>query len=165
MMSAYKENLVKKETEDHINQVKSLIELLLAELNYRAETHDQSKLESSEFQSIVKYTPLLKQTTYGSDEYRQLLKKMKPAIDHHYSVNKHHPEHFHEEGINGMNLVDLIEMVCDWKAATLRHNDGNIDRSIAINKERFNLSLQMVHVIKNTMLLLEELSSENIEKA
>ena len=36
-----------------------------------------------------------------------------------------------------LNLLDLIELFCDWKASTLRHNDGNIKKSIEINQNRF----------------------------
>jgi len=45
---------------------------------------------------------------------------MKPAIEHHYKNNRHHPEHFNN-GIDEMNLVDLIELLCDWKAASERN--------------------------------------------
>ena len=31
--------------------------------------------------------------TYGSDEYKACLTEMKPALDHHYAANRHHPEH------------------------------------------------------------------------
>lgn len=33
-------------------------------------------------------------------------------LDHHYQNNDHHPEHF-ELGINGMNLLQLLEMLAD----------------------------------------------------
>ena len=40
--------------------------------------------------------------------------QVRHAIEHHMSVNRHHPE-FHEDP-NHMSEVDLIEMVCDWTA-------------------------------------------------
>ena len=49
--------------------------------------------------------------------------KFKPAIDHHYANNRHHPEHW-PNGINDMTLMDLIEMLADWKAATARNKNG-----------------------------------------
>jgi hypothetical protein len=37
---------------------------------------------------------------------------MAPALKHHYENNRHHPEHF-KNNIDDMNLIDLIEMLCD----------------------------------------------------
>lgn len=42
------------------------------------------------------------------------------------------------------------EMFFDWKAAGERHADGNIYKSIEINKDRFKLSKQTVDIFKNT---------------
>lgn len=53
--------------------------------------------------------------------------------------------------VNGMNLFDLIEMVCDWYAATKRHADGDIDISFAINRDRFDISPQLLNVMRNTV--------------
>ena len=71
---------------------------------------------------------------YESDEYKQVLKEIEEAVQHHYQVNRHHPEHF-ENGINGMNLIDLIEMVCDWVAASQRVKDGDVYKSLDINRD------------------------------
>ena len=65
----------------------------------------------------------------------------------------HHPE-CHKNGINDMNLLDLIEMFCDWKAASERHNDGNIRKSIEINGKRFNMSDQLVKIFENSVEIL-----------
>ena len=67
---------------------------------------------------------------------------------------EYHPEHF-SNGIQGMNLVDLIEMFCDWVSATERHDNGDIYKSININKERFNYSDDLVSIFKNTVELLD----------
>jgi hypothetical protein len=50
-----------------------------------------------------------------------------------------------------MSLIDLIEMICDWKAATLRHNDGDINKSIELNKDRFGYSDDLAQIFKNTV--------------
>jgi hypothetical protein len=55
-----------------------------------------------------------------------------------------------ERGINGMSLFDLLEMLCDWKAAGERHADGCVKRSLKVNKERFKLSDQLASVLHNT---------------
>ncbi len=53
-------------------------------------------------------------------------------------------------GINGMSLLDLIEMLCDWKAAGERHADGSMERSLTINRERFKISPQLQSILENT---------------
>ena len=50
-----------------------------------------------------------------------------------------------------MTIIDLIEMLCDWKAATMRHNDGNIRKSIEINAKRFNIDSQLTKMLENTV--------------
>lgn len=56
-----------------------------------------------------------------------------------------------ENGINDMDLVDLMEMICDWKAASKRHNDGNILKSLELNKDRFHIDAQLYSILKNTV--------------
>src|SRR5690554_4298387 len=102
------------------------------ELIRRSEVHDASKLCSPEKELFDEYTPKLAGCNYGSDEYKGFLKGLKVALDHHYANNSHHPEHY-ENGINGFDLFDLIEMFFDWKAASERHDDGCIFKSIEIN--------------------------------
>ena len=50
-----------------------------------------------------------------------------------------------------MNLIDLIEMLCDWKAATLRHEDGDIIKSIEINSKRFDYGGLLKQIFLNTI--------------
>ena len=133
----------------HIKRVAELMTNASSELIKRANIHDNSKLESPEKELFDEFTPKLKGCTYGSDEYREYLKELKVALDHHYQNNSHHPEHY-ENGVNGFDLFDLIEMFFDWKAAGERHADGNIYKSIEVNKDRFNLSDQTVDIFINT---------------
>ena len=62
----------------------------------------------------------------------------------------HHPNYY-DDGIKGMDLVDIMEMVCDWKAASMRHNDGDIDKSLEINQKRFGYSDELKQIMKNTI--------------
>lgn len=133
----------------HIKRVNELLINGASELIKRANVHDNSKMESPEKELFDKYTPKLKNSTYGSDEYKEFLKGLKVALDHHYANNTHHPEHY-KNGVNGMDLFDLIEMFFDWKAAGERHSDGNIYKSIEINQKRFNISDQLVDIFNNT---------------
>lgn len=137
------------DTMQHIQNVQGKLHLACDTLKIRAERHDLSKLHGVEKTYFDKFTPLLKDCTYGSEEYKEYLKELKVALDHHYANNSHHPEYY-EKGIAGMDLFDVIEMFFDWKAATERHTDGDIYKSIEINKTRFNMSEQLVSIFTNT---------------
>ena len=134
----------------HIQNVQDLISVVIKDLIDRASQHDKTKLESPELEVFDAVTGRLRGMTYGSEEYKLALKEMGPALEHHYKHNRHHPEHF-ENGINDMTLIDLIEMICDWLAATKRHNDGDIAQSFRINKERFEISPQLEKILWNTV--------------
>jgi hypothetical protein len=137
------------DTLKHIKRVNELIIEFGKRLLDRAVKHDLSKLEESEKFAFDRVTPLLAETTFGSPEYKKLIEKIRPAVDHHQQNNSHHPE-FYTNGIDGMNLLDLVEMFFDWKAAGERHNNGNIYKSIQHCKERFNLSEQLCNILTNT---------------
>lgn len=134
----------------HIKNVNSLIEKIIYELKLRGANHDKTKNQEPELASFARINAKLKDLDYGSDAYNESLKELGPAIKHHYANNRHHPEYF-KNGINDMDLVDLIEMFCDWKAASMRHNSGNIRTSIDFNEKRFKISEQLVKIFENTI--------------
>jgi hypothetical protein len=134
----------------HMETVRNYLNVCIRELLTRGEQHDQSKLEPPEVEAYDVITDLLRGLTYGSPEYRAVLKAQQPAIQHHYQTYRHHPEHF-ANGVDGMTLIDLLEMVCDWKAATLRHADGDLYQSLTINQQRFGLAPQTVQILHNTV--------------
>lgn len=144
-----------RDTLDHIQNVRSKISGVIIHLLHRSEVHDLSKLESPEKEYYDKYSPMLRTTEYGSKEYKEFLKEMQVGIDHHYNHNSHHPEYY-VDGINGMNLIDLIEMICDWKAAGERHKDKPTDilKSIEMNAERFHIDDQLKQILLNTATYL-----------
>lgn len=139
----------KADTLLHIKRVNELLGGAARELIFRGDVHDESKLKSPEKELFDEMTPKLKGTSYGSDKYKGYLKELKVALDHHYANNSHHPEYY-PNGVNGFDLFDLIEMLMDWKAATERHDDGDIRKSIEINKERFGISDQICDIFRNT---------------
>lgn len=138
------------DTHLHIGEVRNRLHKCITELLRRALVHDLSKLESPEVEIFDEFTPKLKGSTYGSEEYKQFLNSMSVGLEHHYASNSHHPEHY-KDGIRGMDLLDLVEMLCDWKAATLRHADGDISRSIEINQKRFGYSDELKQIFINTL--------------
>ena len=143
------------ETQKHIENVRKYIRFMIDKIDMRGVKHDASKLESPEVEIFAEYTPKLNNTLFGSEEYYKNLEGMKPALDHHYASNRHHPEHF-VNGINDMTLIDIIEMFCDWKASTLRHNDGNLLKSIDTNAERFHMDGQLRQILINTARMIDE---------
>lgn len=138
-----------RKTLEHKLRVADLLLSVTSDILNRAVHHDDSKFSEDEFESFAKVTQKLSTTTYGSEEYRANLASIKPAIEHHNEHNRHHPE-YHENGVHDMTLVDLVEMLCDWKAASERHNDGDIARSIKINAERFQYDEGIQRLLFNT---------------
>ena len=47
-------------------------------------------------------------------------------------------------------------MLCDWKAATLRHKDGNLRKSIELNSKRFGYDNQLKQIFINTAKMFDE---------
>lgn len=142
------------DTMRHIERVRNLLNQCVVNLLQRGEKHDQSKLDTPEVELFTELTPLLADLEYGSQEYDEAKTKLKPALDHHYAKNGHHPEHY-ENGINDMDLLDLVEMIVDWRAASERHHTGNLLKSIKINADRFGMSPQLVKIFENTAKLFE----------
>lgn len=159
-----------EKTQEHIDEVRHLLVLMCKEINERAMIHDRSKLERPEVATFTEYTPKLAGCTYGSEEYKGYLNAMYPALQHHYFNNRHHPEFFAMDttgtlygpdldsgkAVSRMNILDVLEMFCDWAAACKRHNDGDIKESIKINTKRFGLSEQLASILTNSVPLLED---------
>ena len=143
------------DTRAHIERVQTLIQSAISNLARRATVHDLSKLSSPEKEMFDGATIKLRAIAYGTPEYREALKELGPALQHHYEHNTHHPEHF-ANGVDGMTLLDVLEMLLDWKAATERmKGGGDIWKSIEHNTTRFNLSPQLASILRNTATELE----------
>lgn len=177
------------ETYKHIRRVNELVLRMSQLLIERAIQHDDSKLMPPEAPLFEASTEKLSGLTYGSEEYKAALREIDPAIQHHYQQNRHHPEFHagmccggcfkvfpadwthrcdfcgysvyrdDKHTLRGMNLIDLIEMLCDWKAAGERHADGDIARSISHNQKRFHYSDELRQIMENTANLFS--ASEN----
>jgi hypothetical protein len=133
----------------HIAVVREGLAEIACILIKRGDVHDASKLGEPEKSVFDRETPRLKELAYGSDEYKDSLARLGPALTHHYAANSHHPEHY-DGGVLGMDLMDLVEMFCDWRAASQRTMDGSFKRSIEISSKRFNLDPQLVAIFENT---------------
>lgn len=137
------------DTYAHIGQVRGLLLAVVRDLLERGHVHDLSKLEYPEKRVFDEIAPGMRELTYGSPEYEAVREAQSEGMRHHYAANRHHPEH-HDGGIHGMNLLDLVEMLADWKAATLRHDDGNLDRSFSVNRERYGYGDEIEGLLRNT---------------
>jgi hypothetical protein len=135
----------------HINRVQFLLGQFAIQLLERGSKHDASKLEPPEKAIFDAVGNRLAVITYEGEEYKQSLTELKVALDHHYLHNTHHPEHY-PNGIDGMSLLDLVEMLIDWKAASERHPGGmNIAGSIEVGSRRFSVGDQLKKILLNTV--------------
>lgn len=143
-----------QETLKHIHRVAILLQEVIEQLFQRGLKHDLFKLSEPELSSFTKYTPLLKETQYDSKEYYKCLKSMKNAINHHYQNASHHPEYY-KHGITEMSLIDIFEMLADWKAASERMKNGSLENSIIQNQKRFGYSNELRTLLLNTVKSLD----------
>src|SRR5690349_5544563 len=85
-----------QDTVEHIGKVQSRVQECANNLIVRAAHHDASKLEEPEksgYDNLMKFKSS-HDMVYGSPDYAEGLKILGPALDHHYQVNSHHPEHW-----------------------------------------------------------------------
>jgi len=143
-----------RETNKHIRNVQMLLNEAANRLVSKGRLHDVTKFNDEEKDLFAEAVPELCKTAYGSDEYKRILQRIKPATDHHNTHNRHHPEYFNNK-IDTMTLMDLIEMVCDWCAAVKRNPDGDVIESIEINQKRFGYSDELKSIMDHTACSME----------
>lgn len=150
------------ETQEHIERVRHFVGLAVENLRGRAQRHDATKLVSPEVEAFDIATEKLASLEYGSEEYKQSLRDLGPALQHHFEHNDHHPEHY-ENGVRGMSLMALLEMLCDWRAASERVKQRTddpekvktLEAGLAYNQERFGYSDELAEILLNTIRELE----------
>jgi hypothetical protein len=121
----------------HITLVRAALGKIAQELERRALVHDVSKFTEDEFMGFVALNHADKIHGYGTPEYKAALAEIN-AVGLHTSRNSHHPE-YHTAGIRDMGLLDLIEMVCDWQAASAVYGNNNFGESLRNSMDRFGL--------------------------
>lgn len=137
------------DTVKHILRVAELMGEVIRDLVERSTQHDRSKLEEPELSAYNEHIPKLKQHTYGTPEYHAAAAALGEGLAHHHAANRHHKEHF-REGVNNMTLVDLIEMLADWKAASERDSSGSFSAGWDVRQERNGLDDQLTRILRNT---------------
>ena len=137
-------------TKKHIKRVQELLCDFSDALEYRARLHDKSKLDPVELEPLQRMQDLIDaegQAPFGSDEYKRRTALLGPMIAHHYANNSHHPEHY-PDGIAGMDLLDLVEMFFDWKAASERGGDDAMGISYCV--EKYGIPPMLAAILRNT---------------
>ena len=138
-----------RRTSEHIDRVRRCLAVMAvatkhtSELNERARVHVASKFGPEERVPYIWLTEFHRcRRTGESLLYPEGMDdRVREAISHHMSVNRHHPE-FHADP-NDMTDVDLIEMVCDWTAMSQEFDQnggsarGWADKTIG-NRVHFN---------------------------
>ena len=107
----------------------------------RALKHDLRKFSEDEVIIVAPALRQFKTLIYGTNAYSEMCDDVRMALATHYARNTHHPEHFTKfDHDHHMTLLDRIEMVIDWAAAS-RKGVG-VFRSIGINETRFGFDKQ-----------------------
>ena len=134
----------------HISRVRKHMNTFVQLLLKRAINHDKSKLEEPEL-SWWKEMDKEPRYPYGSEEYKQKIKRWDKVFKHHYKYNRHHPEHY-DYGVSEMTLVDIVEMMCDW----LGYKDTiAISEALKVCDEqmkRYDIPDDIRQIIFNTLL-------------
>lgn len=134
----------------HISEVQENLADMRLDLEKRGISHDRTKFMAKEFDSFVKTRPKFKKANYGSKEYQECVDIIKPAIDHHYTNNRHHTK-FHPNGFADVNLLDILEMLADWKAASRRSPDLSFEDSLPKAFKKYNIPENMQKHILATL--------------
>jgi len=142
------------DTLQHKRAVARFLRYIISDLYDRAITHDDTKFSDEEYDLYAQVVPRLKEVPFGSDEYKAIVRELDPGIEHHVKSSRHHVQ-YHKRGIEGMHLVDLLEMVVDWKAASMRPPANDVKESLPWNFGRFKIEPQLAAVIRNTIDFLE----------
>ncbi len=138
----------------HRSRVRFFLDIFVKDLLHRASIHDESKLREPEFSELSGNFQRLHESSVADPSYEAGKLAVAKALQHHYAVNRHHPEHF-ERGIRDMNLLDLLEMFADWKASSENQNDGNLRKSIEVGARKFSFPPELTEIFKNTMEVIE----------
>ncbi len=136
-----------------------------------AMVHDASKFSEIERKAYVEPVWELntKEVPYGSDEYKRLTKQMGEGWEHHKFMNRHHPENvaltlpeFAHDIFGGMDLFDLMEMLCDWRAASKRRGNSPW-LPIQGFVDKHGLSHQLRCILQNTLGRMESFDNKPTE--
>jgi len=137
-----------KQTLEHKREVYRKGFVFVKILEQRLAEHDNSKLMEPEM-SLFLPTLDFKDHPFGSDEYKEQTKLIIPAIREHHKNNRHHPK-YNPNGIDGFDLIDLLEYYLDTCEACQSRGNGKVDESLKVLKDRDGMSEQTFNILMNT---------------
>lgn len=132
----------------HIGFVQSALLRVRQELERRGQDHDRSKWSPEEFPGFARINATARQYPYGSEGYKASIRAERPTVEHHQKANSHHPE-YHQakmpqlsevDGLSEMGWLDVVEMVCDWWAASQTYGNTPWDEVLSKQRERWQWS-------------------------
>jgi len=138
----------------HVSEVREHLQKMIDDLTVRGIVHDRSKFQEPEFSVFCGTREEFKKANYGTPEYEAVTKKAQVAVDHHYKHNRHHTA-FHKNGVDDMNLLDLLEMLADWKAANRRSPDLTFLESLPRCYKKYGMDNTIIRLLENTITYLE----------
>ena len=146
---------------EHQQQVGAIMRKVINKLIHRALTHDASKFTTQELEDNLKALPdKWRLETEGHDYFSPPMdahrETFASVIARHRKNNRHHPE-YHGNRVEPMNLIDLIEMICDWYVAC-KTSGGDIYESISNNSDKYHISDQLRQILTNTACKLEDIN-------
>lgn len=115
---------------DVFNNIKAIAERAMEV----AQFHDESKYSGEELPLLATKTP---------EDHDK-------AMEHHYKVNRHHPEHF-QNGINGMCVVDLMEMYSDW-LSDAEEEGADFLQVLEEKQRKYQFSNDLKNIFHNTFV-------------
>lgn len=133
----------------HVRMVEAVLEGVAHRLRMRGLLHDQSKFRPDEFAAFTEINQVARENSFMSSRYKSTQGHQALAL--HYGRNPHHPEH-HPEGVGAMDLITLIEMVADWRAAFLLRTETGVESmgwedSLAAQAKRYQMTDEQFDLI------------------
>ena len=136
---------------NHPFNVGKLLMKINNEIMKRIIYHDHSKYSENELKEHIDADEDYERRgrpKFGTDE-RKDYDKANPVIASHRKKERHHPE-YHENGIEDMNLVDLMEMLCDWCERT-PNSIERLENTFEENCYNHKISSQVRRILENTV--------------
>lgn len=136
---------------------------IIDELAEEIQKHDQSKYSNEEFYAYRhKFYPteIEAEKIKMNPEYAEFVNEaFEAAWQHHYEHNPHHPK-YHRG--NEMNLIDILHMICDWEAMSIKFKSKTVDwYNTKAEQEKKDMNPKTREIVES---LLEQLYDVKIPK-
>lgn len=144
----------------HKNYVQSYMFATMQLINTRVVNHDMDKINNDEiFDVYDEHFETLKSIPFGTDEYRNYeLEHFKTAHKLHNQQRHHFYTEEHEQDTQ-VNMIDIIEVICDIMASSKQYTNGDVDleniASVIYNKPTIK-DYVSYDLIYNTVCAIEK---------